>query len=178
LDQNSFEGTLPQSLENLKGLGVLNVTMNKISGSIPDALCSIGGLQELYLAHNNLSDLIPTCLQNLTSLSKLDVFFNDLQGEVPKGGVFGNEMNLSIDGNDKLCGGTPQLHLPPCYMFASRKKKRHLSKSLTITLISFSALVFSVSVVSLIQLINKKLRKRHESQLISRTEEEPTHIQN
>ncbi|OEL33279.1 putative LRR receptor-like serine/threonine-protein kinase [Dichanthelium oligosanthes] len=171
LDQNSFEGSVPQSFENLKGLAVLNLTMNKISGSILDALCTIGGLQELYLAHNNFSGLIPTCLQNLASLSKLDLSFNNLQGEVPKRGVFANGMNLSIDGNDELCGGTPQFHLAPCSTFAAEKKKKHLSNPLMITLISISALVFSVSVVVPIQLIHKKLRKRRESQLISTTEE-------
>ncbi|WVZ72318.1 hypothetical protein U9M48_020800 [Paspalum notatum var. saurae] len=172
LDQNSFEGRVPQPLENLKGLYLLNLTMNKMSGSIPDALCSIGDLQELYLAHNNLSGLIPVCLQNLTSLSKLDLSFNDLHGEVPKKGVFGNDTNLSIDGNDELCGGTPQLHLAPCSMFVVEKKKRHLSSSLMITLMSTSSLVFLVSIFALVRLTHKKLRKRNGSQLIPTTREQ------
>jgi hypothetical protein len=172
LDQNSFEGSVPQSLKNLKGLDILNVTMNKMYESIPNALCSVVGLQELYLAHNNLSGLIPTCLQNLTSFSKLDMSFNDLQGEVPKKGVFENGMNMLVQGNDGLCGGIPELRLAPCSIFASKNKKSHLSKSLMITLTSISVLVSSVSVIILIQLIHKKLRKRHETQLISTTEEQ------
>jgi hypothetical protein len=76
-------------------------------------------------------------------------------------------MNMSIQGNDGLCGGIPELHLAPCSIFASKNKKRHLSKSLMITLTSISVLVSSVSVVILIQLVHKKLRKRHETQLIS-----------
>ncbi|XP_062186748.1 receptor kinase-like protein Xa21 isoform X2 [Phragmites australis] len=166
LDQNSFEGSIPQSLKNLKGLSLLNLTMNKLSGSIPGALASIGNLQQLYLAHNNLSGLILTVLQNLTLLSKLDLSFNDLQGEVPKGGVFSNASSLSVDGNVKLCGGTPQLHLAPCSTPAVEKNKRQLSKSLMIILISVSTLVVSVLVVALIQLIHKKLRQRQESQFI------------
>ncbi|KAL6627427.1 hypothetical protein ACP70R_031153 [Stipagrostis hirtigluma subsp. patula] len=122
LDRNSFEGSIPQSLKNLKGLVLLNLTMNKLSGSIPDTLASIGNLQQLYLAHNNLSGLIPTGLQNLTSLSKLDLSFNHLQGEVPKQGIFANASYLSVDGNDELCGGTPQLHLAPCSTPGAEKK--------------------------------------------------------
>nr|TKW13462.1 hypothetical protein SEVIR_5G102800v2 [Setaria viridis] len=47
----------------------------------------------------------------------------------------------------------------------------NLSKTLVITLTSISAVVFSVSVLAVIVLICKKLRKSHESQLISTTEE-------
>ena len=91
---------------------------------------------------------------------------------MPEKGIFENRMNLSVQGNDGLCGGTPQLHLAPCSMFASEKKKRHFSKSLMITLTSISVLVALVSVVILIKLIHSKLRKRHETQLISTTEEQ------
>ncbi|RCV24680.1 hypothetical protein SETIT_5G105100v2 [Setaria italica] len=52
-----------------------------------------------------------------------------------------------------------------------KEKKGNLSKTLVITLTSISAVVFSVSVLAVIVLICKKLRKRHESQLISTTEE-------
>ncbi|CAL4965262.1 unnamed protein product [Urochloa decumbens] len=172
LDQNSIEGSLPQSLENLKGLTFLNLTMNKMSGSIPDGICNIDGLQKLDLAHNNLSGLIPKCLQNLTSLSELDLSFNDLQGDVPKKGVFGNGRNLSIYGNDGLCGGTPQLHLAACSMSIVQKDKGHLSKSHMVTLTSISVLVFLILLVALIQLIHKKLRTRHDNQLISTIEEQ------
>ncbi|CAL4951584.1 unnamed protein product [Urochloa decumbens] len=171
LDHNSFEGNLPQSLKNLQGLALLNLTMNKLSGSIPNALASIGSLQQLYLAHNNLSGLIPIGLQNLASLSKLDLSFNQLQGEVPKGGVFANATDLSIDGNDELCGGPPQLHLDPCSTPAAEKKRKKLSKSLMITLSSTSALVF-IALLALIQLIHKKLRQRQESQLITTIDDE------
>jgi hypothetical protein len=41
LDNNLFEGSIPQSLKNLKGLALLNLTMNKLAGSIPDALASM-----------------------------------------------------------------------------------------------------------------------------------------
>jgi serine/threonine protein kinase len=56
-------------------------------------------------------------------------------------------------------------------MSSAEKKKKNLLKPLVITLTSISAVIFSVSAVALIVLIRKKLRKRHESQLISTIEE-------
>ncbi|RCV24677.1 hypothetical protein SETIT_5G104800v2 [Setaria italica] len=166
LDNNLLEGSIPQSLKNLKGLALLNLTMNKLSGSIPDALASIGNLQQLYLAHNNLSGSIPKVLQNLTLLAKLDLSFNDLQGEVPKGGPFANATHLSIDGNDELCGGNPQLHLAPCFTAAAGKNRRRMSRSVMVTVASICALLFLGLVVFLIHLIHKTLRQGKENQLI------------
>ncbi|KAJ1282573.1 hypothetical protein BS78_03G063100 [Paspalum vaginatum] len=172
LDHNLFEGTIPQSLKNLKGLALLNLTMNRLSGSIPDALASIGNLQHLYLAHNNFSGLIPTVLQNLTLLSNLDLSFNSLQGVVPKGGVFANATAVSINGNDELCGGAPQLHLPLCSIPAVENKRR-LSRSLVVTLTSICTLVFLGIVAALIHLIHKRFRQRKPSRFISIEIDEP-----
>jgi len=107
----------------------------------------------------------------MSSLSKLDLSFNHLQGEVPKGGVFANATDLSIDGNDGLCGGKIQLHLPPCSTPAAEKRKK-MSKSLMITISSISTLVFIVLLAVLIQLIHKKLRQRQESQLTTTVDDE------
>jgi len=131
LDNNLFNGSIPQYLN--KGLTTLNLSVNKLSGTIPDAIGSISALEQLCLAYNNFSGPIPVVLQNLASLSKLDLSFNDLQGEVPEEGIFRNLVNLSIIGNNKLCGGVPQLHLVPCKT-DSVKKNRGKSKYLKIAL--------------------------------------------
>jgi len=34
LDDNMFEGSIPQSVPNVKGLRVLNLTANRLSGTI------------------------------------------------------------------------------------------------------------------------------------------------
>ncbi|CAM0909449.1 unnamed protein product [Alopecurus aequalis] len=159
LDNNSFEGSIPQSLRNIKGLSVLNLTMNMFSGNIPEALGSIENLQGLYLAHNDLSGSIPVLLQNLTSLSELDISFNNLQGEVPSEGVFRNITYLSVAGNIKLCGGTPQLHLPPCFTSALSKSKRKMQKPLVISLATVGAVFFSISVILLVWIFCKKLKQ-------------------
>jgi Leucine-rich repeat (LRR) protein len=159
LDNNSFEGSIPQLLKNIKGLSKLNLTKNKFSGNIPDALGDIGNLQELYLAHNNLTGLIPTVLQNLTTLSKLDVSFNNLQGEVPNGGVFRNITYIAVAGNN-LCGGTPQLHLAPCSSSPLSKNNEKMPKSLVVSLAATGAILLSLSVILVIWIHGKKLKRR------------------
>ncbi|PUZ58078.1 hypothetical protein GQ55_5G480100 [Panicum hallii var. hallii] len=165
LDRNSFEGSMPHSLKNVKGLRILNLTMNKLSGAIPDTVGSLSGLEQLYLAHNSFSGEIPAVIQNLTLLSKMDVSFNNLQGEVPKGGVFRNLTYQSIVGNGDLCGGIPQLHLVPCPMDQKGNKKMQWSKSLKVALTTTGAIFLLVSVIVLIQLICKKIKKRQKAQV-------------
>ncbi|XP_015621425.2 probable LRR receptor-like serine/threonine-protein kinase At3g47570 [Oryza sativa Japonica Group] len=172
LDNNSFGGDMPQSLTNLKGLNVLNLTVNKLSGRIPNAISNIGNLQYLCLAHNNFSGPIPAALQNFTLLKQLDVSFNNLQGEVPVKGVFRNLTFSSVVGNDNLCGGIPQLHLPPCPILdVSKNKNQHL-KSLAIALPTTGAMLVLVSVIVLILLHNRKLKRRQNRQATSLVIEE------
>ncbi|XP_047057647.1 putative receptor-like protein kinase At3g47110 [Lolium rigidum] len=159
LDNNSFEGRIPQSLKNIKGLSKLNLTMNKFSGNIPDSLGSIENLQELYLAHNELSGSIPSVLQNLTSLSKLDVSFNNLQGEVPHGVVFRNMTYTAVDGNINLRGGAPQLHLASCPTNPLSKDKKRMQKSLLVSIAAIGAIFLSLSVIILVWIFHKKLKK-------------------
>ncbi|OEL13910.1 putative LRR receptor-like serine/threonine-protein kinase, partial [Dichanthelium oligosanthes] len=134
IHDNSFQGSIPATLKNMAGLTILNLMNNKLNGSIPSNLGSLADLQELYLAHNNLSGSIPELLGNSTSLLRLDLSFNSLQGEVPKEGVFRNITGLSIVGNNELCGGMPQLHLPKCPSSSARKNKKGMPKSLRIAI--------------------------------------------
>jgi Leucine-rich repeat (LRR) protein len=114
LDGNSFNGSLPTSISEMRGLAVLNLTKNLLSGTIPEEFERMKGLQELYLAHNNLSGHIPGTFENMTTLYLLDISFNHLSGQVPVHGVFANSNRFLFVGNDGLCGGTTELHLPAC----------------------------------------------------------------
>jgi len=154
LDNNLFNGSIPQHLN--KALTTLNLSMNELSGSIPDDIGSILGLEQLCLSHNNFSGQIPTVLQNLTSLWKLDLSFNDLQGEVPKEGIFRNLANISVTGNNKLCGGTSQLHLVACKADFVEKDRRGKLKYLKIVLPATFALLLLATVIALVQLIYRK----------------------
>uniref|UniRef100_A0A0E0QYD2 non-specific serine/threonine protein kinase n=1 Tax=Oryza rufipogon TaxID=4529 RepID=A0A0E0QYD2_ORYRU len=114
LDDNFFNGTIPVSVSKMRGLVLLNLTKNSLLGAIPQDLRLMDGLKELYLSHNNLSAQIPENMENMTSLYWLDISFNNLDGQVPAHGVFANLTGFKFDGNDKLCGGIRELHLPSC----------------------------------------------------------------
>jgi len=62
----------------------------------------------------------------MASLYRLDISFNHLDGQVPAKGVFTNLTSLSFNGNDKLCGGIKELHLPECPTEPAEHNKRTL----------------------------------------------------
>ncbi|XP_066393573.1 probable LRR receptor-like serine/threonine-protein kinase At3g47570 [Miscanthus floridulus] len=141
MDDNSFQGSIPSTFKNMVGLTVLGLMDNKLNGSIPGNLATLTNLQELYLGHNNLSGTIPELLGNSTSLLRLDLSYNNLQGEIPKEGVFKNLTGLSIVGNNGLCGGIPQLHLPKCPSSCARKNRKGIPKFLIITIPIIGSLI-------------------------------------
>ncbi|CAL4987287.1 unnamed protein product [Urochloa decumbens] len=136
LDGNTFNGSLPTSISEMRGLVVLNLTKNLFSGTIPQEFGRMKGLQELYLAHNNLSGQIPGTFQNMTALHQLDISFNHLSGQVPVHGVFTNSTRFLFVGNDGLCGGTTELHLPACPV---QSGKHNNMKNRDILIITISA---------------------------------------
>ncbi|KAL6839027.1 hypothetical protein ACP4OV_031081 [Aristida adscensionis] len=156
MDDSSFQGSIPASFKNMAGLSLLNLTNNKLNGSIPGDLGRITNLQELYLAHNNLSGPVPEGLGNSKSLLHLDLSFNNLQGEVPMKGIFRNLTGLSIVGNNELCGGIQQLHLPKCPNKTAKKNKKSMLKSLTIAALTLGALMLLLSVLALAGFFNRK----------------------
>ncbi|XP_042483606.1 putative receptor-like protein kinase At3g47110 [Macadamia integrifolia] len=149
LSRNSFFGSLPLEVGRLKNLGVLDVSENNLfgeiprtlgactslehlfmernlfQGSIPSTLSSLRGLQDLDLSHNNFSGYIPKYLGTFKFLQNLNLSFNHLEGEVSTDGVFRNLSAVSVIGNNKLCGGIPELHLPACQTQKSKEDGRH-----------------------------------------------------
>ncbi|CAL5023390.1 unnamed protein product [Urochloa decumbens] len=158
MDDNSFQGNIPLTLDDIKGLAQLNLTSNKLTGTIPGNLGSIGSLQRLYLAHNNLSGPIPKLLGNSTSLLSLDPSFNNLQGAVPTEGVFKNLTGLSITRNDELCGGIPQLHLPKCANRTARKNEKAMSVPLRIAGVTAGAILVLISGITLAAFLYRRYK--------------------
>ncbi|KAL0378029.1 UNVERIFIED_CONTAM: putative receptor-like protein kinase [Sesamum radiatum] len=60
----------------------------------------------------------------------LNLSCNNFEGEVPATGVFTNESAVQVYGNNKLCGGVPQLHLQPCPEKDIRRPKKHVNLKL------------------------------------------------
>ncbi|XP_048536780.1 probable LRR receptor-like serine/threonine-protein kinase At3g47570 [Triticum urartu] len=159
LDGNSFDSSIPSSISKMRGLMLLNLTKNTLSGVLPQDLGLMGGLQELYLACNNLSGHIPESLENVESLYQLDLSFNHLDGKVPSRGVFINASGFSFGGNLGLCGGLPELHLPPCQpeSVGHGFSKRHLTIILVTTI---AGIILALSLMLAFFTMRKKSKAR------------------
>ncbi|XP_050250600.1 probable LRR receptor-like serine/threonine-protein kinase At3g47570 [Quercus robur] len=120
------------------------------------------GLKFLNVSRNNLSGSIPKALEELPSLKKLNLSFNDIEGEVPIEGVFKNASAISVIENTKLCGGVPQLMLPPC-LVEVMKPTKPLSFKLKIAII---IVIVCFLLFSLILFLHwRKISKRNSSSL-------------
>ena len=108
----------------------------------------------------------------MTSLSNLDLSFNNLQGEVPKEGIFRNLVNLSIIGNNKLCGGIPQLYLVPCKIDSVKNNRRRKLKYLKIALATTFAFLLLAIVIALVHLIYWKQTRKQKGAFASPMVEE------
>ncbi|XVE99734.1 hypothetical protein REPUB_Repub03eG0226400 [Reevesia pubescens] len=146
LSSNYLTGVLPVEVENLKHLGSLFVSQNRLSGllpnnlgscvslenlfldgnlfegPIPSSLSSLRGLTSLDISDNNLTGDIPEFLVSFGSLRYLNLSFNDFEGMIPVEGVFKNATATFVEGNNKLCGGIPELHLSRCSLKTSIKR--------------------------------------------------------
>ncbi|CBI30405.3 unnamed protein product, partial [Vitis vinifera] len=105
------EGSIPSTLGNCHNLILLHLYGNNLSGDIPREVIGLSSLaKSLNLARNSLSGLLPWEVGNLRNLVELDISQNQLSGDIPSNGVFRNASAISIAGNDRLCGGIPELH--------------------------------------------------------------------
>jgi hypothetical protein len=119
-------------------------------------LKTLRGLEEIDLSHNNLSGQIPEFLSKFLSLKHLNLSHNNLEGKVPSEGIFSNVSAISIFGNDKLCGGVPELLLPKCYTKSPRSSVKHLALKVVILVILVLALLCFFLTCCMV----KKWRKR------------------
>jgi Secretion system C-terminal sorting domain/Leucine Rich Repeat len=111
LEGNNLSGSLPDSIGDLTGLGVINISINEISGEIPT---SIGNWEELYhleLSNNKLSGTFPMELASCTKLNTVSAINNQFSGGFPEvllkipslkvlrigGNPFGGEIPSAID---------------------------------------------------------------------------------
>ncbi|XP_043694428.1 probable LRR receptor-like serine/threonine-protein kinase At3g47570 [Telopea speciosissima] len=169
LSSNSLVGSLPIEIGNLKSLSTIDISKNRLSreipssigdcnslehlymgdnffeGIIPQSLILLKGLQDLDLSLNNLSGQIPEDLEKLLALQSLNLSFNNLEGEVPTKGIFGNASAIFMNGNDKLCGGIAELHLPACPNPVPMKREKSNTFRIVLEIIS---LVFGFLLIS------------------------------
>ncbi|XP_065862975.1 receptor kinase-like protein Xa21 [Euphorbia lathyris] len=179
LSRNHFTGSLPSAVGNLRSLSEMDISWNKLSGeipaslgdcikleklhlqhnffggSIPSSFRSLRGIQNLDVSHNNLTGLIPSYLQTIPLLY-LNLSSNSFEGEVPKLGIFGNKSALSVQENDRLCGGIPELELPRC---PTENTEHQKFSSLELVLIIIGCLLLGLAILLLFVFCLFKKRK-------------------
>ncbi|KAL9451817.1 hypothetical protein AB3S75_013399 [Citrus x aurantiifolia] len=104
LSSNRFDGEIPTSISNLKGLQILSLANNSLHGHIPSCLGNLTDLESLDLSNNRFSGQIPQQLVELTFLEFFNVSDNHLTGPIPQGKQFATFDKTSFDGNSGLCG--------------------------------------------------------------------------
>nr|GMD78936.1 receptor-like protein 12 [Ipomoea batatas] len=101
---NQFEGSIPESVGELKQLYLLNISHNALTGNIPPSLQNLKALEALDLSFNNLAGNIPVQLEILTFLEVLNLSYNHLVGRIPRSTQLDTFDASSFKGNKGLCG--------------------------------------------------------------------------
>lgn len=121
VSRNMLDGDISISLGSCVGLEVLKMQENSFRGPIPSPISMLRNLKEIDLSHNNLSGQIPKFFEALHFLEILNLSYNNFEGTLPTEGIFNNVSATFVSGNDKLCAGMLEFHLPKC---SSRNSSR------------------------------------------------------
>jgi len=157
LSSNIFLGEIPDTLSQCQELNVIELDHNFLTGSIPMSFGNLTSLTTLNFSHNNLSGFIPKILSVLTDLIHLDLSYNQLHGAVPSTGVFANATAVSLSNNLGLCGGSFNLHMPPCHSASRRLERQYYLIRVLIPIFSFMSLVLLIYFVT----VEKKMSRVH-----------------
>ncbi|ESR36602.1 hypothetical protein CICLE_v10029830mg, partial [Citrus x clementina] len=87
-------------------LSDISLSSNRFDGEIPTSISNLRGLQILSLANNSLHGHIPSCLGKPTDLESLDLSDNYLSDKIPQqlANQFPTFDHSSFDENSGLCG--------------------------------------------------------------------------
>lgn len=157
---NKLSGEIPITLGSCNSLASLHLEGNEFKGEIPQSLEKLRGLEEMDISQNNLSGQIPEFLGKFGALKHLNLSQNDFEGELPKEGIFLNASGVSILGNDKLCGGIPELLLPACSSRKPHSSRGLLAPKVIIPLTCAIALITALSCLVAAHSMMKKSRGR------------------
>ncbi|KAJ1429128.1 Serine/threonine-protein kinase, active site [Sesbania bispinosa] len=166
VSENHLSGEIPGAIGECTSLEYLYLQGNSFHGIIPSSLASIKGLQRLDLSHNHLSGSIPKGLENISFLQYINVSFNMLEGEVPTEGVFQNASGLAITGNNNLCGGISELHLPPCPVKGIKHAKHHNFKLIAVIVSVVAFLLMLLIILSIYWMRKRNKKPTSDSQTI------------
>ncbi|KAL3635719.1 hypothetical protein CASFOL_020266 [Castilleja foliolosa] len=84
LSKNHLSGNLPDCWGNFESLYIAILSSNQFSGDIPNSIGGAYNLRFLQLNNNTFTGQLPTTLKNCTRLMLLDVGDNKLSGKLPE----------------------------------------------------------------------------------------------
>ncbi|CDP16560.1 unnamed protein product [Coffea canephora] len=155
LSENSFTGSLPPEVGKLIHLADFNVSHNQLVGDIPMSLADCSNLENLFMQANFFQGTIPPNLASLKSIQQLDLSSNNLTVPIP---IFSNASQISLIGNNKLCGGIPELEFPPCPVI--KGKNRGKLKVIILLSIVLPATLLVLGALLLYFLVYQKRERR------------------
>lgn len=156
---NNLNGEIPQNLNNMTYLKLLNLRGNHLTGKIPDELGDLSGLQTLDLSENSLDGSIPNSLGNMTQLSKLNLSSNNLSGEIPLDPSIQKFGVLAFSDNPNLCGAPLSVQ---CTVVGGNhsRRSRLLSASAIISIVAAVLILIGVCFISIINFCSRLERKQ------------------
>ncbi|KAK9184422.1 hypothetical protein WN943_024772 [Citrus x changshan-huyou] len=80
------------------------LSSNRFDGEIPTSIANLKGLQVLSLTSNNLQAIFRLLLTRLTFLEFFNATHNNLTGPIPQANQFPTFGYSSFNGNSRLCG--------------------------------------------------------------------------
>ncbi|MED6222536.1 hypothetical protein PIB30_065323 [Stylosanthes scabra] len=163
LSGNSFNASIPSTLNQCKKLKYLNMDNNKIYGHLPTDIGRLTMLQLLDLSNNNLTGSLPQSLFNISTLRLINLRNNQFGGQLPQDmcenahsltqiSILNNYVSGIIPSSIGNCTSLTRLYLgansftePPATPIIYALPK-HLTKTLPFPLFQVNPLAFNVEV--------------------------------
>lgn len=156
---NSLEGGIPQNLDNITYLEILDLHKNRISGSIPSSIGNLSNLVFLDLSENSLSGSIPPTVGELRNLTYFSVSYNNLSGAIPSIQSIQQFGSSPFLHNPYLCG--PPLE-NSCSSTAptNSSRKPKLSASAIVAIVAATLIAAGVCLITIINMKARRRRRR------------------
>ncbi|KMZ72800.1 putative LRR receptor-like serine/threonine-protein kinase [Zostera marina] len=131
LTNNSFSGSLPESIAELSTIKTLRLRQNKIvgeitmigelsslvtldlehnrfTGSIPESIGNLRNLSAFIITNNSFSGEIPDCFGNFSKMVELHMGENEFTGNIPSSFVAMEKLDVLDLSHNKLTGAVPK----------------------------------------------------------------------
>ncbi|GAB2213038.1 hypothetical protein Drorol1_Dr00021053 [Drosera rotundifolia] len=124
LGENNLSGRIPPSLYNLSALIYLRIDGNMLEGSLhQDIGLMLPRLHVAYFHYNSFSGLLPSSLSNLSKIQTLDLSNNNFSGEIPLNGESSSGLSkLNLYSNNLGFGKSDDLNFLKSFVNCSKLK--------------------------------------------------------